>query len=122
MYATLGVVELTPLDVGTDPTLDPYYQPDGVVINADPLYPDGSDPAALTPSTISTTVVDYSGPSPVIIQPVTVDPTMIPQQLPPLTANAPAGGGMPGWAWVGLGLLALLALSKGGGGRSGRSW
>ncbi len=102
----LGVVELSPIDLG--------MPDDGTLVVSD-------DPIALTPTVVQT--IDYSGSSPVVVHtiaPLPIDSTMIPQQLPTLTATASAG--LPGWAWLGLGLLALWGLSKGGGGRSGRSW
>ncbi len=84
---------------------------------------DGSDPIAMDPTVIQT--IDY-GPAfngELYVQPVTVNPRMIPQILPELTTTAPR---QAGWSWevwaliLGVGAWGYRQINKRGGG--GASW
>lgn len=112
MYARAGQFGVVAL-----PDPDPVY--------VDPMQgePDGDPRIYLTPSVIDTS---GGGTTPAFhVDPVPVDQTMIPQQLPDLivTAAPPtAQAGLPSWVWIGLAALVAIGLSKGGRGGGTRSW
>lgn len=93
---------------------------------APPCDPD-LDPICLEPSVIDTSGGDGRGTvfgpiAPAPMPPVYQDPRMTPQVLPDLVVNvpAPSPAGVP-WGLI-LAAIGVWAVSRDGGGRSGRSW